>query len=68
MRKRKVFGPIIDTLTSCPVRYKMILIYKQDAQGQIIRYKAHLVAQGFTQRFGIDYESTYSPVMDSITF
>ena len=27
-----------------------------------------LVAQGFSQRPDIDYEETYSPVMDTITF
>ena len=33
-----------------------------------MRYKARLVAQGFSQRSGIDYEETYSPMMDAITF
>ena len=33
-----------------------------------MRYKAILVAQGFTQRPKIDYEETYSPVVVAITF
>ena len=34
----------------------------------MVRYNARLVAQGFTQRPGIDYNETYSPVMSGITF
>ena len=33
-----------------------------------MRYKAQLVAQVFSQRPGIDYEETYSPVMEAINF
>ena len=34
----------------------------------MVRYKARLVAQGFTQRPSIDYNETYSAVMSGITF
>ena len=33
-----------------------------------MRHKARLVAHGFTQRPGIDFNETYSPVMSGITF
>ena len=33
-----------------------------------MRYKAQLVAQGFLQRLGLDYDETYALAMDAITF
>ena len=33
-----------------------------------MRYKARLIAQGFSQRLGIDYKEIYSPLVDAITF
>ena len=41
---------------------------KRNEENQIVRYKARLVAQGFSQRPGFDFDETYSPVMDGITF
>ena len=51
-----------------PVGYKWVYIRKRNEKNEIIRYKARLVAQGFSQRPGIDYEETYAPAMDAITF
>ena len=51
-----------------PVEYKWVFVRKRNEKNEIIRYKAQLVAQGFSQRPSIDYEETYAPVMDAITF
>jgi len=40
---------------------------KHNEKNEIVKYKARLVAQSFSQRPGIDYEKTCSPVMDVIT-
>ena len=44
------------------------LTRKFDASGNVTRYKVRLVAQGFSQRLGINFDQTYSPVMDTISF
>ena len=41
---------------------------KCNEKHEITRYKAWLVAQGFSQRPDIDYDETYALVMDAITF
>jgi hypothetical protein len=45
-----------------------ICVKTKEKKNKIIRYKAQLVAQGFLQRHDIDYDETYSPVVDAITF
>jgi hypothetical protein len=50
------------------VGYKWVFVQKRNEKNEIMRYKARLMAQGFSQKPGIDYEETYAPVMDAITF
>ena len=45
-----------------------MFVRQRNDKNEIARYKACLVAQGFSQRPEIDYDETYSPVMDIITF
>jgi Reverse transcriptase (RNA-dependent DNA polymerase) len=45
------------------VNCKLVFKIKRKANSTIIKYKAHLVARGFTQIYGVDYYETYSPVM-----
>nr|CBL94139.1 putative polyprotein (retrotransposon protein) [Malus domestica] len=45
-----------------------VFVRKRNEKNKIVHYKARLVAQGFSQRLMIDYDETYSPIMDVITF
>ncbi|CAO1623972.1 unnamed protein product [Parajaminaea phylloscopi] len=45
------------------VGHKWVLVTKRNLDGNIRKHKARLVAQGFTQIYGIDYNETFSPTV-----
>ena len=44
------------------IRTKWVFKNKTDELGQVIRNKDRLVAQGYTQVEGIDFDETFAPV------
>ena len=45
-----------------PVEHKWIFKIKKNSDGSVEKYRARLVAKGFTQTPGVDYTLTYAPV------
>ena len=69
LEKWEVFRPVVRTPEVVKlVEYKWVFIRKCNEKNEIMRYKAWLIAQGFSQRPSIDYEETYSPMMDATIF
>lgn len=65
LRENKVFQ-IVEKPSKCNiVTNKWVLRIKRKPNGQVERYRARLVARGFSQRYGIDYNETYAPVANA---
>ena len=53
---------------SKPIGCKWIFKTKRDSNGNVERYKAHLVTKVFIQKEGINYKETFSPTSTKDSF
>ena len=54
---------IVPRLRRRTVGCRWVFVKKRNEYGEITRYKPRLVAKGFTQRPGVDFDEIYAPVV-----
>ena len=62
MAKYQVWDVVDEPVNKNIVGCCWVFRIKRDANGRVQKYKARLVAQGFTQIYGIDFLDTFAPV------
>ncbi|THH10842.1 hypothetical protein EW145_g1039, partial [Phellinidium pouzarii] len=68
LRKLKVFEPSALPQGRKAIGCKWVYKLKLNADGEISKYKARLVTQGFTQKYLIDYDAIHAPVAHTPAF
>ena len=64
MRQHKVWHLVSPPTNKTPLGSRWVYTLKRDEHGTIARFKARLVAQGYTQVKGETYDETFSPVVN----
>jgi hypothetical protein len=61
--ERNQVWELVDPPPGCkPIGTKWVWKNKEGEKGEVVRNKSRLVAQGFSQKEGINYEETFAPV------
>jgi hypothetical protein len=61
--ERNQVWELVDPPPGCqPIGTKWVSKNKEGEKGEVVRNKSRLVAHGFSQNKGIDYEETFTPV------
>ncbi|KAL1347145.1 hypothetical protein AAHE18_08G237600 [Arachis hypogaea] len=55
--------PCNEKIVTC----QWVFAVKKNSKGEIIRYKARLVARGFSQTAGVDFDQVFSPIVKPVT-
>ena len=61
--RNKVWHLVPRLKSSSIIRTKWVYINKLNEEREVVRNKARLVAQGYNQEFGIDFEESFAPVV-----
>ncbi|GKD98146.1 retrotransposon protein, putative, ty1-copia subclass, partial [Tanacetum coccineum] len=64
MKGNEVWDLVDLPLNDKTVGSKWLFKKKADMDGAVHTYKAHFVAKGFIQTYGVNYEETFSPIAD----
>jgi hypothetical protein len=62
MAKYEVWDVVDEPDDTNIVGSRWVFRIKRDSNGKILKYRARLVAQGFTQMYGVDFQDTFAPV------
>lgn len=67
MNRNHVWDIVESPKNQSIVGCKWVFKQKTDEHDNVIRYKARLVAQGYSQRYGHDYNEIFAPVLQQTT-
>jgi hypothetical protein len=67
--ERNQVWELVDPPPGCkPIGTKLVWKNKEGEKGEVVRNKSRLVAQGFSQKEGIDYEETFTLIAHFLAF